>query len=119
MAIYFTFDSVQLVLVAQLFQLFVTSWTVVCQAPLSMGFSRQEYWWGLPRPSPEDGNVCFHGTLSTHSILSFLPLLSLFLFNIVLEVVARAIGQEKEINETQIGGKGVNLLTSQMTWAFG
>ena len=29
-------------------QLFVTPWTVVCQAPLSMGFSRQEYWSGLP-----------------------------------------------------------------------
>ena len=29
---------------------FVTSWTVVRQAPLSMGFSRQEYWSGLPFP---------------------------------------------------------------------
>ena len=28
--------------------------TVACQAPLSMGFSRQEYWSGLPFPSPED-----------------------------------------------------------------
>ena len=31
-----------------------TPWTVACQAPLSMGFSRQEYWSGLPFPSPED-----------------------------------------------------------------
>ena len=30
--------------------LFVTLWTVACQAPLSMGFSRQEYWSGLPFP---------------------------------------------------------------------
>ena len=29
-------------------------WTIVCQAPLSMGFSRQEYWSGLPFPSPGD-----------------------------------------------------------------
>ena len=29
-------------------------WTVVGQAPLSMGFSRQEYWSGLPCPPPED-----------------------------------------------------------------
>ena len=29
-------------------------WTVACQAPLSMGFSRQEYWSGLPFPSPRD-----------------------------------------------------------------
>ena len=32
----------------------VTPWTVAHQAPLSMGFSRQEYWSGLPCPSPED-----------------------------------------------------------------
>jgi len=35
-------------------QLFATPWTVACQAPLSMGFSRQEYWKELPFPSPED-----------------------------------------------------------------
>ena len=33
--------------------LFVTPWTIVHQAPLSMGFSRQEYWSGLPFPDPE------------------------------------------------------------------
>ena len=32
--------------------LFVTPWTVACQAPLSFEFSRQEYWSGLPFPSP-------------------------------------------------------------------
>ena len=31
-----------------------TPWTAACQAPLSMGFSRQEYWGGLPFPFPED-----------------------------------------------------------------
>ena len=35
-------------------QLFMTPWTVAHQAPLSMEFSRQEYWSGLPFPSPED-----------------------------------------------------------------
>ena len=34
--------------------LFVTPWTVAHQAPLSMGFSRQEYWSGLPFPPPVD-----------------------------------------------------------------
>ena len=29
-----------------------TPWAVACQAPLSMGFSKQEYWRGLPFPSP-------------------------------------------------------------------
>ena len=35
-------------------QLFVTLWTVIHQTPLSMGFSRQDYWSGLPFPSPGD-----------------------------------------------------------------
>ena len=36
-------------------QLFAVPWTEACQAPLSMGFSRQEYWSGLPCPPP--GNL--------------------------------------------------------------
>ena len=48
-------------------RLCVTSWTVMHQAPLSMRFSRQEYWSGLPFPSPGDlpdpgiepSNLCF------------------------------------------------------------
>ena len=35
--------------------LFATSWTVACQGPLSMGFSQQEYWSGLPGEDP--GNL--------------------------------------------------------------
>ena len=37
--------------VAQSCPIFATTWTVACQAPLSMEFSRQEYWSGLPFPS--------------------------------------------------------------------
>ena len=39
---------------AQLLGLLVTPWTVACQAPLTMGFPRQEYWSGLPFPSSGD-----------------------------------------------------------------
>ena len=35
-------------------RLFATPWTAAYQAPLSMGFSRQQYWSGLPFPSPGD-----------------------------------------------------------------
>ena len=35
-------------------QLFESLWTVACQAPPSMGFSKQEYWSGVPLPSPGD-----------------------------------------------------------------
>ena len=41
-------------LVAKLCQTLVTPWTPACQAPLPMGFSRQEYWSGLPFPFPKE-----------------------------------------------------------------
>ena len=41
-------------LVAKSCPTLATPWTVACQAPLFMGFSRQEYWSGLPLPSPGD-----------------------------------------------------------------
>ena len=54
--------------------LFATPWTVACQAPLSMGFSRQEYWSGLPCPSwedlPDPGIEPRSPTLQTASCLS-------------------------------------------------
>ena len=51
----FSFHIIVVVwLVAQLCLDSATPWTVVCQAPPSMGFSRQEYWSGLPFPSPGD-----------------------------------------------------------------
>ena len=46
-------------------RLFVTSWTAAYQAPPSMGFSRQEYWSGVPLPSPyyllpsDNFHLCF------------------------------------------------------------
>ena len=53
--------AVPLLLVAMLLlsrfsrvRLFATPWTVTCQAPLSMGFSRLEYWNGLLCPPPGD-----------------------------------------------------------------
>ena len=41
-------------LIACRVRLFATLWTVAQQAPLSLGFSRQEYWSGLPGPPPGD-----------------------------------------------------------------
>ena len=35
-------------------RLFASPWTVAYHVPPSMGFSRQDYWSGLPFPSPED-----------------------------------------------------------------
>ena len=44
--------SIQFSSVAQ--SLFAAPWIVACQVPLSVGFSRQEYWSGLPFPPPGD-----------------------------------------------------------------
>ena len=57
-------------------------WTVACQAPLSMGFSRQEYWSGLPFPSPADlpdPEIEPRETIKTLIYLNFInPSLSLY-----------------------------------------
>ena len=54
--LYFTLRVLQFLEVKSLscVRLFATPWTVAYQASLSMGFSRQEYWSGLPFPSPGD-----------------------------------------------------------------
>ena len=58
-------------------QLFETLWTVAHQAPLSMGFSRHEYWSGLLFPSPEDlpdpGTEPGSSALQADSLLSEPP----------------------------------------------
>ena len=64
-------------LVTKLCPTLVTPGTVVHQAPLSMGFSRQEYWSGLPFPSPGDlhnpGIKPRSPTLQVDSLPSELP----------------------------------------------
>ena len=52
-------------------RLSVTPWTVAYQAPPSMGFSRQEYWSGLPFPSPGEKSVL--QVLIKTSDIPFLP----------------------------------------------
>ena len=58
-------------------QLFATPWTGAHQAPLSRKFSRQEYWSGLPFPSPGDllnpGIKLMSPTLQADSLLSEPP----------------------------------------------
>ena len=60
-----------------LVRLFVTPWTVAYQASLSMGFSRQECWSGLPFPSPGDlpdpGIKPGFPALQAHALLSEPP----------------------------------------------
>ena len=49
-------------------QLLATPWTAAYQVPLSMGFSRQEYWSGVPVPSPIEEH---EGTPEVHNYLKY------------------------------------------------
>ena len=66
-----------------------TSWTVACQAPLSMGFSRQEYWSGLSFPFPGElsnpGIEAGSPALKVNSLLTKLQgkYLSFFFFSLI------------------------------------
>ena len=62
-------------------RLFATPWTVAYHAPLSIGFSRQEYWSGLPLPSPpvalilyksEKTKGCVYMSVETSELLMYL-----------------------------------------------
>ena len=55
-------------------RLFATQWNIACQAPLSMGFSWQECWSGLPFPSPGDLPDPGTETMSPVSQVDSLPL---------------------------------------------
>ena len=84
-------------------RLFATPWTVALQAPPSMGFSRQEYWSGLPFDKPTANIVLSSEKLiplrsGTRQGCPFSPLV----FNIVLEFLATAIRKEKEMKLIQI-----------------
>ena len=54
-----------------------TPWTTAYQAPLSMGFSRQEYWRGVPLPSP----ICVYGHHYLH--IAAIALLGTLLFSLI------------------------------------
>ena len=51
-------------------RLFATPWTVTYQAPPSMGFSRQEYWSGVPLPSPTECQYLWNIALTFFLLLS-------------------------------------------------
>ena len=77
LALFFTVGITGSGLVAKLRPTLVIPWTIACQAPLSMGFSRTEYWRGLPFPSPEDipnpGIESGSPALQTDNISSITP----------------------------------------------
>ena len=82
-------------------QLLVTLWTVAYQAPLSMGFSRQDYWNGLPFLSPGDlPNPVTEPrspALQTHALSSEPP-----------EYIMRNVGLNEAQAGLKIAGRNIN-----------
>ena len=63
--------------------LFMTPWTVAYQAPPSMGFSRQEYWSGLPFPSPlVNGTLANNSSRGLKSLCTLVPVMVNFMCNL-------------------------------------
>ena len=79
-------------LVTKLCLTLATPWTVACQAPLSMGFSRQDYWSGLPFPSP--------GDLPNPGIEPRSPVLQAYRHMYVCMCVTDSLGYTLEIKTT-------------------
>ena len=78
--------------VAQLCPTVTTPWTAAHQAPLSMGFSRQEYWSGVPLPSPKQGlmaskNFVLFGSLYILSKFKEFVVVVVYLFTLWLRCV--------------------------------
>ena len=77
-------------------RLFATPWTAAFQAPPSMGFSRQEYWSGVPLPSPEPLPLCLwisSGNCTATFLTSF-PYLTwnVFSLTVYLRVLRLLVG---------------------------
>ena len=99
-------------LVAKPCQLFPTPWTVAPQAPLSMGFSSQEYWSGFPFPSPGDlpdsGIKCLWLNMISSTLwLAFMTCFHLSTFNsgplcpVAQVYVSRAAAHNLKVERTR------------------
>ena len=65
--------------------LLATPWTAAYQAPLSMGFSRQEYWNGVPLPSP-DTNITYHKFCHLKDINNINTTMILLIYCYILQI---------------------------------
>ena len=71
-------------------RLLATSWTAAYQAPPSMGFSRQEYWSGVPLPSPTEASMWQHfsSAVSPDSLTVWVAILCLYqIWDLILQLV--------------------------------
>ena len=110
-------------LVAKSCPILATPRTVACQAPLSMTFSRQEYWSGLPFPSPGDlpdpGIEPQSPTLKADALQSEPPGQSCKLININLETIHTSHGlQNLKLWASCLNSLILNFLISWWWWWF-
>ena len=89
-------------------------WTVVCQAPLSMELPRQEYWSGLPFPSPGDlldpGIKLVSPALQADSLPSEQPgKQRAHKYSIFLQILSLKLYQNKVTKSLSLAGRGVRM----------
>ena len=93
---------------------FATPWTVACQAPLSTGFSRQEYWSGKPLPPP--GDLPDLGIESRSPAMQADPLLSESPGEAQLDKIIDDISNEKCFCLVSQGGKQITVISLTLLW---
>ena len=94
-------------------RLFVTLWTVTHQAPLSVGFSRQEYWSGLPCPPP--GDLPNPG-IEPVSLMS--PALTSGLFTIGFTWESEAARKRRLSGDPLLGRENVSSFSMLLLWQW-
>ena len=94
-------------------RLFVTLWTVTHQAPLSVGFSRQEYWSGLPCPPP--GDLPNPG-IEPVSLMS--PALTSGLFTIGFTWESEAARKRRLRGDPLLGRENVSSFSMLLLWQW-
>ena len=78
-------------------ELFATIWTIACQFPLSMGFSRQEYWSGLPFPPPGDLPMSFESPALQADILQLSHWVSSYIWASLVAQIVKNLPAIQEI----------------------
>ena len=77
-------------------QLLATPWTAAHQAPPSVGFSRQEYWSGVPLPSAKQSMTMKSVSAAKYLMARMLPIWSQMYLRIISEVKQEKIVEEKD-----------------------
>ena len=101
-------------------RLLATPWTAAHQAPPSMGFSRQEYWSGVPSPSPTYTIMYFQYQILKYSLFFFLNIFSdnvsfRFCENFIRQLVRLHLCRKRKLNTEPTSNLSITILLNYLT----